>query len=71
MANLLEFFQDWIRDNRLLVMEIIFEGIGRKTIKGRMIKFNQYENSTLIYIDDTKTVEHFMINQIDEITPVE
>lgn len=62
-------FVEWMNENRLLVLKVTFEKSGRKTIYGRLLRFDQKEKNLLVYVDDTKTIECFMFNQIDDIVP--
>lgn len=62
-------FVEWMNENRLLVLKVTFEKSGRKTIYGRLLQFDQKEKNLLVYVDDTKTIERFMFNQIDDIVP--
>lgn len=71
MENFYRNFKNWIEENRLLVIEVTLRKQGRKTFLGRMVQFNQKENSLLIYNDDTKSIEHLILNEIDEISPSE
>jgi hypothetical protein len=67
MEKLLEQIQIWTKENRLLQIEVVLKKQGRQIILGRVVQVN--DNSFLIYIDDKKNVEHYMINEIDSIIP--
>lgn len=61
----------WADENRLLYIQAVFEKKEREMFIGRIVQFNQPEQCLLFYKDDTKTVEHIRINEIDDISPAE
>ncbi|QOR66824.1 hypothetical protein IM538_01080 [Cytobacillus suaedae] len=63
-----EKIQSWVNNNQLVYIEVVLKKIGRKEVLGRIVQFNG--ESLLIYKDDTKMVEHYLLNEIDNIAPV-
>ncbi len=63
-----EQIQNWVNNNQLLYIEVVLKKVGRKEVLGRIVQFNG--ESILIYKDDTKMVEHYLLNEIDNIEPV-
>ena len=58
-----------MKENRLVHIEVVFKKVGRKMIVGRIVQYNQKEKSLPVYNEDRKTVEHIMMNEIDDISP--
>ena len=71
MESFIEEIKNWIKENRLVHIEVVLKKIGRKTVIGRIIQFNRKDNSLLIYADDQKEIKHIMINEIDHISPAQ
>ncbi|MBE4909685.1 hypothetical protein IMZ08_16705 [Bacillus luteolus] len=63
-----EQIQNWVNNNQLLYIEVVLKKVGRKEVLGRIVQFNG--ESLLIYKEDTKMVEHYLLNEIDNIVPV-
>jgi hypothetical protein len=60
-------FYEWINVNQLLIIEVTRHKQRRQTILGRLVQFDSINHSILVYLDDTKSVESFTLNQIDHI----
>ncbi|MFC4769436.1 hypothetical protein [Effusibacillus consociatus] len=57
----------WIKTNRLVRLEIL-KGRGvRQMILGRIIRYDEPENTLLIYHEDEKNVRNLRLNQIETI----
>jgi hypothetical protein len=63
-----EQIRGWVKDNQLLHIEVVLKKVGRKEILGRIVQYNG--EGLLVYMDDTKMVEHYLLNEIDNIAPV-
>lgn len=68
MEMFYEQLKGWVQENQLLRIEVVLKKIGRRQILGRIVQYN--EESVLIYMDDTKTVENYLLNEIDNIVPI-
>lgn len=64
-----EQLKKWANTNELLYIQAVLEKKERELFIGRIIQFNKLEQTILIYKDDSKTVEHIRLNEIDDITP--
>jgi hypothetical protein len=70
MEEQFKLFEQWIKENRLLYIEVVLKGVGRKKYFGRLIQFDQQQKKLLVYDDDQKKMDNIMVNEIDCIQPV-
>lgn len=62
-------FENWIKEEKLLYVEVIVQKKGRKVVFGRLLKLDAQARTMLIYDVDQKEVLSVMMNQIDRIQP--
>lgn len=67
MEEQYKLFQSWIHSNTLLCVEIVIRKIGRKTVFGRLLNFDETQQTILLYDVDNKEVHSIKINEIDHI----
>lgn len=71
MEEQLSLFKNWITDQKLLFVEIIFQKEGKKELFVRLLKYDELKKTLLLYDVDQKQVLSIKINQIDSIQPAE
>lgn len=69
MTTMYEHLRQWMKENRLLNLQIVKVKEGKQEIWGRLIQFTEDKGDLLIYNDDSKTLINVNINEIEEINP--
>lgn len=69
MEKMIEKIQQWEKEKCLLRIKVVLKKKGAHILVGRIMSFNLDDMSLLIYLDDAKKVEHYTLNEIDDIVP--
>lgn len=64
-------FKNWMNDQKLLYVEVIFQKERRKQLFVRLLKYDELSQTLLLYDVDQKKVLSVKLNQIDSIQPAE
>lgn len=64
-------FYEWMREKRLLHIEIVLPRRGRQSFFGRLIQYDTGQESLLVYNDDQKALHHIKLNEIENIETAE